>query len=57
MWIGARRGALAAPDLGAWAEAQGGLRLLGMKQQSWLVRVHSTATMQYRALVMALEKI
>ena len=57
MWIGARRGALAAPDLGAWAEAQGGLRLRGMKQQPWLVRVHSTATMQYRALVMALEKI
>lgn len=57
MWIGARRGALAAPDLCAWAEAEGGLRLRGTKQQPWLVRVHGTATMQYRALVMALEKL
>ncbi len=56
-WIGARRGALAAPDLGAWAADQAGLSLRGMKQQPWLVRVHGTATMHYRALVMALEKL
>jgi hypothetical protein len=32
LMTGARRGALAAPDLGTWAEAQGGFHLLGMKQ-------------------------
>jgi SAM-dependent methyltransferase len=56
-WIGARRTAEAMPDLGAWAASQSGLRLLGAEERPWLVRVHARAAMQYRASVIALERV
>ena len=55
-WVGARCAAEAVPDLGAWTAAQSGLRLLGIEERPWLVRVHARATMHYRAWVIALER-
>lgn len=55
-WVGARRAGEAMPDLGLWTAAQCGLRLLGIEDRPWLVRVHARATMQYRASVIALER-
>ena len=55
-WVGARHAEEAMPDLGLWAAAQSGLRLLGAEEQPWLVRVHARAAMQYRASVIALER-
>lgn len=55
-WIGARAADSAAPDVGAWAEKTSPLRVVARGgDHGWHVRVHSRATMHYRAALWVLE--
>jgi SAM-dependent methyltransferase/uncharacterized protein YbaR (Trm112 family) len=56
-WVGARSAATGAPDLGAWAEAVSGLRVVARTDaHAWEVRVHARATMHYRAELLVLRQ-
>ena len=56
-WVGARSADTAAPDLGLWAEAMSGLRVVARSaEHGWEVRVHARATMHYRAELLVLRR-
>jgi len=56
-WVGARSADSAAPDLGLWAQEACGLRIVARTfEHAWEVRVHTRATMHYRAEILVLRR-
>jgi SAM-dependent methyltransferase/uncharacterized protein YbaR (Trm112 family) len=56
-WVGARSAQSAAPDIGQWAQRVCGLELAARTgEHAWNVRVHSRATMHYRAEILVLKR-
>lgn len=57
-WLGARSASAAAPDLGVWAQEVSGLRVAARSgEHTWQVRVHTRATMHYRAELLVLKRM